>query len=49
MVFKFFPLTFSLLLAIFLTVLKAASFGNDCHSAGLAGAPGTGDRAAISS
>lgn len=32
MVFKFFTLTFSLLLAIFITVLKSASFGNDRHS-----------------
>lgn len=32
MVFKFFTLTFSLLLAIFITVLKSASFGNNRHS-----------------
>lgn len=41
MVFKFFTLTFSLLLAIFITVLKSASFGNDCHYVWFSGAPGT--------
>lgn len=43
MVFKFFTLTFSLLLAIFSTVLKSASFGNDCHYVWLSGATRTGE------
>lgn len=43
MVFKFFTLTFSLLLAIFITVLKSASFGNNCHYMWFSEVTGTGE------